>query len=93
MKIIFCLGSMSKGGAERVVANLCNYLIEENEVTIVTTKGKKTEYNLDERIKINCLENEEANKNFILKNIERIKKLQKIVKNENPDMDITPYLQ
>ena len=89
MKIIFCLGSMSKGGAERVVANLCNYLIEENEVTIVTTKGKKSEYNLDERIKINCLENEEAKKNFILKNIERIKKLQKIVKNENPDIIIS----
>lgn len=89
MKILFCIGNLSKGGAERVVANLCNYLIKEDETTIVTTKGKKSEYNLDERIKINCLENEEANKNFILKNIERIKKLQKIVKNENPDIIIS----
>ena len=89
MKILFCIGNLSKGGAERVVANLCNYLIKEDEVTIVTTKGKKSEYVLDERIKIDCLENEEPNKNFILKNIERIKKLQKIVKKEKPDIIIS----
>lgn len=89
MKILFCIGNLSKGGAERVASNLCNYLIKENEVTIITTIGEKSEYILDEKIKIKCLENEDTDKNFIIKNIERIRKLQKIVKTEKPDIIIS----
>lgn len=89
MKILFCIGNLSKGGAERVASNLCNYLIEENKVTIVTTIGKKSEYILDKKIKIKCLEDENINNNFILKNIKRIKALQKIIKEENPDIIIS----
>ena len=71
MKILFCIGNLSKGGAERVASNLCNYLIEENKVTIVTTIGKKSEYILNKKIEIKCLEDENINNNFILKNIKR----------------------
>lgn len=89
MRILFCIGNLLKGGAERVAANLCNYLINENEITIVTTKGKKSEYELDKKIKVECLESEETNKGFILKNIDRLKVLKKIVKTENPDIIIS----
>lgn len=89
MKILFCIGNLLKGGAERVAVNLCNYLINENEITIVTTIGKKSEYKLDKKIKVECLESEETNKNFILKNINRMKALNKIVKIENPDIIIS----
>lgn len=89
MKILFCIGNLSKGGAERVASNLCNYLIEENKVTIVTTIGKKSEYILNKKIEIKCLEDENINNNFILKNIKRIKTLQKIIKEENPDIIIS----
>ena len=37
MRVIFCLGSMTKGGAERVVANLSNWLCKDNEVGIIVT--------------------------------------------------------
>lgn len=89
MKILFCIGNLLKGGAERVAANLCNYLIKENEITIVTTKGKKSEYELDKKIKVESLESEETNKNFILKNIDRLKVLKEIVKAEKPDIIIS----
>lgn len=89
MKILFCIGNLLKGGAERVAANLCNYLINENEIMIVTTKGKKSEYKLDKKIKVECLESEETNKNFVLKNIDRLKVLKEIMKTENPDIIIS----
>ena len=30
MKILFCLGSLNKGGAERVVSNLSNEFVKRN---------------------------------------------------------------
>lgn len=43
--------SMTKGGTERVISNLCNeYLIKKYEVSIVTYLKYSSEYQLDERI-------------------------------------------
>ena len=35
MKIMFCLGGLDKGGAERVIVNLSNALVKDNEIVIV----------------------------------------------------------
>ena len=36
MKIVFCLGGLEKGGAERVVCNLANFLVsKDNEVYFI----------------------------------------------------------
>ena len=48
MNIIFYLGSMNNGGAERVVANLCNHLCTNNNLMILTSVRKDSVYHLDE---------------------------------------------
>ena len=56
MKILFCLGSMTKGGAERVVANLSNWLIKKHSVSIVVTPPDKSLYELDSDISFMTLD-------------------------------------
>lgn len=89
MKLMFCLGSMGKGGAERVTTNLANYLIKDNAVSIVTTTSIDTLYKIDSKVMIKALDNIERKTNFIVRNIKRIKNLKKIIKNDNPDLIIS----
>ncbi|MBC2840330.1 glycosyltransferase family 4 protein [Robiginitalea sp. SC105] len=50
LKIDFLVGRMNSGGAQRVIANLSNYLVETGyEVRIITFMGEDA-YNLDERV-------------------------------------------
>lgn len=52
MNITFIIPSMTKGGAERVIANLSNYLTKNgNEVNIITILNTDISYNLDSKIK------------------------------------------
>lgn len=88
LKIFFCLGSMNRGGAERVVANLSNYFIGDNDVSIIVTKQWKPEYNLNESIGYFVLDNEVNNKSFLSRTLCRIKKLRIILKTESPDIVI-----
>ena len=69
MKILFYIGNLRKGGAERVVATLSNKLVEKNEVIIITTTDEKVEYSLDKSIKLFSLKNFDGNKNPLVKNI------------------------
>lgn len=89
MKILFCLGSLQKGGAERVVANLSNYLLKENNVSIVTTVNKSVEYILNENIKIYTLDDKNIIKNKLIRNIKRRNKLKMIVNQIKPDIIIS----
>ena len=52
MRIMFVIPKMTNGGAERVVANLCNYWCKDNDVRIVAVASKKSFYKLDERIEL-----------------------------------------
>jgi len=53
MHILFIIPSLGFGGAERVVSNLANEFIKENDVSIVLTSGNaKSVYSLDERINL-----------------------------------------
>ncbi len=51
-KIAFVIGSLSSGGAERVITNLSNSLIERYEIIIITFAKSTPFYPLDERIKV-----------------------------------------
>lgn len=53
MKIVFFIGSMNRGGAERVISILANHYAQKNwKVEIVLLLGNKVNYELDKRIKI-----------------------------------------
>lgn len=87
MRILFCLGSMTKGGAERVVANLANWLISENEVAIVVTPPNKSSYKLDDKVTFYTLDNfNDKKSNLLIRNIRRVKRLNKFINEFNPDI-------
>lgn len=89
MKTMFNLGSMTKGGAERVVANLSNKMIHDDEIVVCVTQYGEPMYQLDEKIKYYTLDEDEKKQNFFIKNIKRVIKLNEIVKKENPDIIIS----
>ena len=62
--IIFILGSLDKGGGERVVSNLANYFCKNNNVSIITLLSNRYEYDMDKSIKIVHLSKED-NKRFL----------------------------
>ena len=89
MKILFHIGSMSKGGAERVIANLSNYLSQDNDIYIVTSINKEPEYTLKKNVKLYFLNDEKIGSMKRLKRIiYRRKKLKEIIKEVNPDITI-----
>lgn len=89
MKILFCLGSMKKGGAERVAANLCNKLIDSNDVLMVLTSSVDSDYELNKKINIEMLDKKQKSNNILVRTINRIKELRKITKNYKPDIIIS----
>lgn len=86
MKILFYIGNLRKGGAERVVATLSNKLVEKNEVIIITTTDEKVEYGLNKNIKLFSLKNFDGNKNPLVKNAIYLKKLKRYIKEIDPDI-------
>lgn len=90
MNIVFYLGSMNNGGAERVVANLCNRLCNDNNIMILTSVRKSTVYHLDKKIVVKSLDHsEKISLNIIKKNIERLRRLIFEVQNFNADILIS----
>lgn len=90
MKIMFCLGSMTKGGAERVVRNLSEYLIKENDVSIVVTPPGESSYKLNNNVKYFTLDKEKnKNQNLIVRTIRRIYNLRRIINKLSPDIIIS----
>ena len=79
------MGSMDKGGAQRVIANLVNFLVKDNEISIVTTSNRKSQYELDKKVCRFFLDKDKTKSN----NFSRLKKLNKIIKNVKPDLIIT----
>ena len=94
MKIMFCLGGLEKGGAERVVCNLANYLVKQgNEVALIINSDKNKAYELDSKIDIKLLDKKNKNKcNFLERNFLRIRNLKKFIINYKPDV-ILAFLQ
>lgn len=99
MKILFCIDTMIKGGAERVVANLANYLVANNDIYIVTLKNTEVMYEIKDNVKVIKLDEEEfetvqkaKKKNFlhkVFKNIDRLKKYKNVVLNNEIDVIVS----
>lgn len=90
MNILFCINTMTKGGAERVIANLSNYMSKDNNVYIVTLNNTDVMYKIDKKVIIEHLDEEKMdiyNKksifNKINRQIYRLKKYKNIVKKYN----------
>ena len=87
-KIVFVIGIMGKGGAERVVAAIANELVKMKiRVRIITLYGNRQDYKLNERIELvpvfcKC-------KVRAVRPLERIKILRTVIKEFNPDCIIS----
>lgn len=81
MKVMLCINQLSKGGAERVVTNLANYLSNNHKVTIVSVRDQGIAYDINKNVKIYFLDNKKA-KNPIKKILNRVNKLNTIIKKE-----------
>lgn len=58
--LLFVTLSLTKGGAERVISNMCNdFFIEKGKVTIISLMKAEPEYALDERIRFITLDERE----------------------------------
>ena len=87
-KILFVIGIVGNGGAERVIAALANRLIENNiEVGIVTIYSTRQDYELDSRIKLKHVVAD--NKIKALRPIERVNKLKSYIEQYSPDCVIS----
>lgn len=87
MRILFAIDTLGKGGAERVISNLANYFINENEVSIMTLRQVPIAYKLNS--KINIINVEKENKNKIYREINNIRKIKQIVKSYSPDIIVS----
>ena len=83
MKIMFSIGTMSHGGAQRVISIIADQLIrEKHDVEILTYYDEKPWYDLNPKIKLTCDE-KIIGKVGILKHI-RFRR--KYIKQEKPDV-------
>lgn len=87
-KIIFYIDSMQFGGAQRVMNNLLNYYVSQ-EVDVILINdivpvNGVPEYAINSNVKRLFLDDRELGR--IEKNMNRMTKLRKIVKEENPDV-------
>lgn len=95
MKIAFLIHDISAiAGMERVTSLLANKFSQHDKVIIISYYKSKEyiTYNIDSKIEVYFLNNKEAlNKNWIF-NIINIKKIKKILKDENIDLVISSML-
>ncbi len=86
-KLLFHLNTLSQGGAERVVSNLANEFVKDDEIIVATEWFGEDEFPLKEgvrRIHVGLRE-EDENKNRFVKAVLRFRYLRKLVREEKPD--------
>ena len=90
MRITLFIGSLSGGGAERVVCNLANYLSKKgHEVTVLTVSDQKT-YELSQSVKHTVLYGETGSKlPHIIINLLRLLRMNRYFKKAPVDLYIT----
>lgn len=87
--IAMLIGALSRGGSERVLVNLAEYLVNRGwRVTLVTQYRKNGEYPLNPAIErvISDIAPEETGRSRVLNFIRRFRKLRKIWKKQKPDL-------
>lgn len=90
-KIMFHLNCLERGGAERVVSNLANHLVNEGYDIIVATEWQgEVEYKLDERVRrIHVgLKESDRKKSRLVKAVKRLFYLRKLIIAEKPDVTL-----
>lgn len=90
MKITLLIGSLTGGGAERVVCNLANFLVKKNhKVTILTVNDLKT-YETDDRVRHVVLYRKTGSHlpHFII-NLIRINRMNRYFRKEKMDVYLT----
>ena len=86
MNITFLISSLTGGGAERVTANIANYMVAKgNEITILTMTDIKETYKIDKRIRIVPLILQKERKNIIYNYYLRYKKLGNYIQKSKQD--------
>ncbi|MBT8393805.1 MAG: glycosyltransferase family 4 protein [Bacteroidia bacterium] len=86
-KIGFVIGKLSAGGAERVISNLSNVLIEKFDITIITHVNSEPFYLLDKRIKViacqDYIDKPSSTLQSIKLNYNLIKRISQIIKEQD----------
>lgn len=86
MKLTIFIGSLSGGGAERVVCNLSNFLSERHDVTILTMADDEPAYKLEKNInRISLLRNGESD-NYIIRNLKRVIRFRNYINKSDADV-------
>lgn len=86
MKIVLFIGGLSGGGAERVVANLSNYLADKGyQVEILTMIYQEKHYDVNSGVLIKPLLYEHERKNVVLDFIKRYYRLARYMQFSNCD--------
>ena len=89
LHIAMLIGSLTKGGAERVLVNLADYFVNSGyRVTMVTQYRWVDEYPLNKKVKrvLSDISKEETSKSRIVNFKRRFMKLREIWKSEKPDV-------
>ena len=91
-KIAFVIYGLGSGGAERVIVELANNLVESYEVFLITLVKTEPFYKPDQSIKLlHCSENTKTSTNPIMSTangLYRIEKLRRILKNYKVELAI-----
>lgn len=89
MKLLFFIGAMKGGGAERVMATLCNKLAERgHDVYLATSTDVPIAYSLNKEIKI-CDRRINRSRNKIINAYRYLMQARKMIKEVNPDIVIS----
>lgn len=91
-KVVFYIGSLARGGAERVVVNLAEHLKSCGyQVTIVIKEEVSVEYPVPEGVErvVADITGNEITRSRILNFCRRVLKLRKIWKKEKPDLIVS----
>ncbi|RDZ14688.1 glycosyltransferase [Priestia megaterium] len=87
-KIMFVIGVLSNGGAERVISTLSKEMSNQGyEVSIVTIFGDNNNYVDDKRIKLYPIKQSYRNK--VLRGLTIVRKTRRLIKKKNPDMIVS----
>ena len=93
MQIVFIISSLGSGGAERVLVNIANELVNRGyEIVIATFSNEGSFYLLDKRIvhkKLDLMQKSSNILESLINSIKRIIKLKKFLKKENPDVVVS----
>lgn len=90
INIMFYIGSLGNGGAERVITNLANYFADKYNVILLTSYRASWEYSLDDKVKrLSIDDNLPSLRSKIIKNIMHIREIKRIIKKEKISLSVS----